>query len=94
MVKATEKPWPGTLLAPTAAAMEELVAEDPGAIGVLPSTAVPETLRTIRVEGVLPGETTIASGTYPLIVSLFATALAEPGDPLRDFIGWIQSNQG
>jgi phosphate transport system substrate-binding protein len=91
VVLADGAPWPGTLLAPTAAAMAEVVAEDPGAIGVLPLTAVPKTLRVIRVGGVLPGETTVASGAYPLTVTLMATAPDEPPGALRDFLGWIQA---
>jgi phosphate transport system substrate-binding protein len=85
------KPWPGTLLAPTAAAMAELVAEDPGAIGVLPLAAVTDALRVVRLDGVLPGASTIASGAYLLTVPLLATAPVEPGPPLRDFLVWIQS---
>ena len=85
------KPWPGTLLAPTAAAMAELVGDEPGAIGVLPLAAVPETLRTVRIGGTLPGASTIASGAYPLTVPLLATAPSEPGSPLREFLVWIQS---
>ena len=81
-------------MAPTAAAMTQLIAEDEGAIGLLPMAAVPETLRVVRVEGVLPGETTIASGAYPLTVSLLATAPEEPVGPLRDFLVWIQSGFG
>ena len=91
LVLGEAKPWPGTLLAPTAAAMAQLVAEEPGAIGILPLAAVPETLRSVRIEGILPGASTIASGAYPLTVSLVATAPSEPGSPLRDFLVWIQS---
>ena len=94
LVLGEAKPWPGTLLAPTAAAMNQLVAEGPGAIGILPSAAVAETLRAVRIDGILPGESTIASGTYPLTVSLLATAPSEPGSPLRDFLVWIQSRSG
>ena len=94
LVLGERAPWPGTQLAPTAAAMTQLIAEDEGAIGLLPMAAVPETLRVVRVEGVLPGETTIASGAYPLTVSLLATAPEEPVGPLRDFLVWIQSGFG
>jgi len=87
-------PWPGALLAPTAAAMTQLVAEDHAAIGILPSAALSETLRAVRIEGILPGQSTIASGTYPLTLSLLATAPSEPVSPLRDFLVWIQSNPG
>lgn len=83
--------WPGTLLAPTAEALAQVVADDPGAVGVLPLSAVPESVRVVRVEGVLPGETTVDSGAYPLTVALVATAPAEPTGALREFLVWIQS---
>jgi len=83
--------WPGTLLAPTPAALAQIVADDPGAIGILPLAAVPESLRSVRVEGVLPGEATLLSGAYPLTVPLLAMAPVEPGPPLRDFLVWLQS---
>jgi len=86
-------PWPGTLLAPTAAAMVELVARDEGAIGILPTSAVTEDLRSVRIEGVLPGAATIADGSYPLTIALFAAAPREPGSPLREFLVWIQSSR-
>jgi phosphate transport system substrate-binding protein len=70
--------------------MAQLVSEEPGAIGVLPLAAVPDSLRVIRVEGVLPGETTIASGSYPLTVPLLATSPTEPQGTLRDFLAWLQ----
>jgi hypothetical protein len=88
------EPWPGTLLAPTAAAMAQWVGEEPGAIGILPLAAVPESLRAVRIEGVLPGDSTVASGAYPLAANLVATAPAEPAGPLRDFLVWLQSRTG
>jgi len=85
-------PWPGTLLAPTAAATLEVVQEVEGAVGVVPLAAVTADLRLVRLGGVLPGDSTVASGSYPLTVELFATAPVEPGPPLRDFLVWIQSH--
>jgi phosphate transport system substrate-binding protein len=91
MALAGEAPWPGTLLAPTTTAMAQVIAEDRGAVGILPLPAVPEGLRVVRVDGVLPGDTTIATGTYPLTVSLLATAPTEPEGALRDFLAWVQA---
>jgi len=85
------RPWPGTLLAPTAAATLEVIMEDEGALGVVPLAAVTPEVRLLRIGGILPGDSTVSSGTYPLTVELFATAPLEPGPPLRDFLVWIQS---
>jgi phosphate transport system substrate-binding protein len=83
--------WPGTLLAPTAAAAVETVTEDKGAVGIIPLAAVTPDVRLVRIDGVLPGESTIRDGSYPLTVQLLATAPEEPASPLRDFLVWIQS---
>ena len=91
LVMGDRAPWPGTLLAPTTSAMAQMVADDPGAIGILPAAAVPQGLRIMPVEGVLPGGSTVASGAYPLSVPLLATAPTEPTGALRDFLIWIQS---
>ncbi len=85
------RPWPGSYLAPTPSAAITLVAEQPGAFGFVPLAAMAEQVRLIRVNGVLPAETTVASGDYPLTLDLLATAIEEPESPLRDFLIWIQS---
>lgn len=84
-------PWPGTLYAPTPEAMLQLVAEDPGAIGVFPSVSVPSEVRAVRLGGVLPGEATVAANRYPLTIEVFGTAPLEPDAPVRDFLSWIQA---
>lgn len=68
-------------LAPTWAAMRELVAESPGAIGFVP---VPE----------LSGEVKVVELDAELRALLVATALSEPTGPARDFLAWAQSEAG
>ncbi|HKY84071.1 MAG TPA: substrate-binding domain-containing protein [Anaerolineales bacterium] len=90
-VLAGVRPWPGTLLAPNAAEALKAVVEEKGALGLIPLAAVTPDVRVIRIGGILPGESTVGDGSYPLTVQLFATAPEEPGSPLRDFLVWIQS---
>lgn len=85
------RPWPGSLLGPTPEAALSLVAEGLGAFGFVPLAAVTEDVRLLRLDGVLPGEATIASGSYPLRLELLAASMGEPEPPLRDFLVWIQS---
>jgi hypothetical protein len=87
----TLRPWPGSLLGPTPEAAVSLVAESAGAFGFVPLAAVTDDVRLVRIDGVLPGEATIASGTYPLSLELLAASLEEPTPPLRDFLVWIQA---
>ena len=80
------------LLGPTPAAVLQLVDEKEGAIGFLPYSAIGEKARPIRVEGVLPGPTTIYDGRYPLPISILAIAPQEPSGEVRAWLAWIQSN--
>lgn len=85
------RPWPGTLYAPSIAAMLELVSDDKGAIGILPYSAVTDEVRPIRLNGLLPEEAILARGDYPLTMELIATAPEEPDSLVRDFLAWWQS---
>jgi hypothetical protein len=78
------------LLAPDPAAVLSLVAEDAGAIGYLPLSQVTEEIRVARIDGILPGASTIADGRYPLRLTVLATAPQEPSGQVRDWIGWLQ----
>ncbi len=80
------------LLGPTPAAVLQLVDENEGAIGFLPYSAVGEKVRPIRVEGILPGATTIHDGRYPLHISILAIAPQEPSGEVRALLAWLQSN--
>jgi ABC-type phosphate transport system substrate-binding protein len=74
-------PSPSALVAPTWAAMLELVAQTPGAIGYLPDFAVGPSVKAVRLPAALRA----------LIV---AVAAAEPSGSARDFLAWAQSAPG
>jgi hypothetical protein len=59
----------------------EVVAEEEGALGIIPLASVTPEVRVVRIDGVL----------YPLTIELFAASPLEPTSPLRDFLVWIQS---
>lgn len=82
---------PGAWLAPTPAAMLELVAGDPGAVGYLFAGLVDETVRAVRLEGAQPSAEAVASGRYPLAVVILATAPEEPAGGVRDWLAWMQA---
>jgi len=79
------------LLGPTPAAVLQLVDENEGAVGFLPYSAVDKKVRTIRVEGTLPGPATIRNGRYPLPISIMAIAPQEPSGEVRAWLAWLQS---
>ncbi len=80
------------LLGPTPAAVLQLIDEYKGAIGFLPYSAVGEKVRPIRVEGTLPGPTTIHDGRYPLPILILAIAPQEPSGEVRAMLAWLQSD--
>ena len=79
------------LLGPTPAAVLQLVAENEGAVGFLPYSAVGDRGQPLRIDGILPREGTIGDGRYPLPISILAVAPKEPGGELRTFLTWLQS---
>ena len=93
LVLGDSPPSPAALLGPTPLAVSMIVAEDPGAIGYLPFSLVTEEVRPIRVDGVLPGLTTIQDGRFPLRLEILALAPKEPIGVAYDWLVWLQSSQ-
>ncbi len=74
-------PTVNALVAPTWAAMRELVAADPNAIGYLPAHEVDASVKAVATP-------------LELRALLVATAAAEPTGAARDFLAWAQSEAG
>lgn len=84
----------GALLAPTPARAAEMVAQTPGAIGLLPlSEELPEGARRVRIEGQLPSSETVAERSYPLTYDVLAMAPSEPSGAVREWLIWVQGSQ-
>jgi ABC-type phosphate transport system substrate-binding protein len=81
----------GALLAPGPEAALTLVAEDAGAIGLIPLSAADDRARLVRIDGVLPAGETLRDGRYPLALPILMIAPAEPSGDLRDWIVWLQA---
>ncbi len=81
------------LLAPSPPALVSMIVGNPDAIGYVPLSYAADAARTVRVEGMLPGESTLADGTYPLRLQVVAMAPEEPTGPLRDWLVWLQAEQ-
>jgi hypothetical protein len=91
VVMAGESPTGNALLAPSTEAMAAAVATDPNAIGFMPMSQSAEDVRSVRVDGVLLGESSLADGRYPLWLEVIATAPQEPTGALRDWLAWVQA---
>ncbi len=82
------------LVAPSSAAMLELVARQPGSVGYVSLGWADERVAALAVDAVPPTRETVAANTYPLRTTLFIAGLGEPEGPLRAFIAWAQSPEG
>jgi phosphate transport system substrate-binding protein len=81
------------LLAPTPSRALDLVAENPGALAVVPVHSLPdERVAAVRIEGALPSPSTAANGRYPLRTSILASAPNEPEGAVRDWLVWMQAH--
>lgn len=87
-----EQPLPPTaIIGPVPEAMISYVGDEPGAVGLIPfSHGIPSGLRALRIEGSLPGPSTIADGRYPLRVQLLAMAPVEPDPAAIEWLLWAQ----
>lgn len=82
------------LVAPSSAAMVEMVARQPGSLGYVSLGWVDSRVALLAVDGVLPTPQTVAANTYPLRATLFIAGLGEPQGALRAFVAWTQSPEG
>jgi phosphate transport system substrate-binding protein len=72
---------PNALIAPTWEAMRTLIAETPGAVGLLPTTELDDTVRLVSLDA-------------SLRVLIVAVAPVEPEGAAREFLAWAQSEAG
>lgn len=89
-------------LAPTEAAMVDIVVATPGAIGIVSLTLASGRVRLVPVAAgindplVSPSLETIGDGSYPLRMPLLVVgnAAPQPGDGYYEFIVWMQQKRG
>lgn len=72
----------------------DYVAKTPGAIGYAPISQVSANVKMISLEGVKPNPATAARGQYVLSSPLYLVARTEPQGDLREFVGWLLSDEG
>ncbi|MEX0788921.1 MAG: substrate-binding domain-containing protein [Anaerolineales bacterium] len=84
------RPSGAAYLVPHSRAARQAVSEDPAGVGFIPATMVDDSVRAVRIEGVLPGPSTIADGRYPIRLPIVATAPEEPMAAIRDWLVWLQ----
>ena len=82
------------IVAPSPSATVSLLGELPGSIGLLPMSYVPEGTHLVRIEGESVSASSLNDGRYPLRFEVIATAPDEPPTAIRDWLVWIQVQDG
>jgi phosphate transport system substrate-binding protein len=83
---------PGQLMAPTNQQSDELVAKNPGGLGMSTLAQVKTEqlgLTALTWEGVAPSLATLAAGKYPLVKPLFLVLPAKPSAAERRFLAFL-----
>lgn len=81
-------------LVPSLEGMRQVIQTDEGTVGYLLYSQLSAGLKPLALDGVLPSQSSISSGTYPLALTVYIVGLGEPQGELRQFLGWIQSAEG
>ena len=91
-VMAGVRPAGVAYLVPHSRAARQAVSDDPAGVAFIPATMVDESVRAVRLEGILPGPSTLADGRYLLRLPISASAPEEPTGAIRDWLVWLQGN--
>jgi phosphate transport system substrate-binding protein len=89
-VMAGVRPAGVAYLVPHSRAARQAVAGDPAGVAFIPATMVNDSVRAVRIEGVLPGPSTLTDGRYPLRLPIVASSPEEPAGAIRDWLVWLQ----
>lgn len=82
-------------LATTSQAVVDIVSAQPGAIGFVSMGYLSPSVRTIRLDSVLPTPDSVTSKLYPIRAPIIFVGPNAPGDDAyRAFFAWVQSPEG
>lgn len=82
------------LILPSNEAMLESVALNPESIGYLSFRYLTPGIQPLKVDNIAPTRENLSNNTYPLRSTIFVLGKNEPQNEYRQFIGWIQSQNG
>lgn len=75
-------------------AMKVAVSNDPNAIGYMSIGHMDESVKPLKVDGVLPSQETAVDGSYPVVRLLYMNTKGQPNGLLKAFINYIYSEDG
>ncbi len=89
-----QKQISGALMLASNNAVATTVADTPGAIGYAGIGYLTDRISAIKIDGVMPSEATIKSGTYPIARQLYMYTNGKPKGWTKKFIDFILSAEG
>lgn len=94
LVMKNEKIKPDSIVLSSTESVKQAIRQDPYAIGFVSMAHMSSDVKALEINGVTPSETTIADGSYPLIVPFVFITKGEPKGVVKDFIKWVFSPEG
>jgi phosphate transport system substrate-binding protein len=82
------------IVLPSDEAVKDYIARNPGTIGYLSKSYVDARLKVLALDGILPTEKTITSGSYPLVRSIIAVLGANAPSTAQRLIELAVSDRG
>jgi len=81
-------------IAPSSTAIMESVAKTKGGIGYVSMSYLDDSVKAITIDDIVPTLNNVYDNIYPLRSTIYAVGLEEPEGDYRNFISWIQSQEG
>jgi len=81
-------------VAPSSAAIVESVARVQGGIGYVSMSYLDENVKALAIDGITPTLDNVYDNIYPLRSTMYVIGVDEPEGEYRNFISWIQSQEG
>lgn len=82
---------PAALLGPTPELTQAMLAARPGAIAILPASALGPAARALLIDGEAPRPASVQDGGYRYRVEILAYAPQEPVGQIREWLVWLQT---
>ena len=94
LVMGTRQTTQSAQVAPSSTAMVESVAKIRGSIGYVSMSYLDEQVKALSIDDVAPTSDSVYDNIYPLRSTIYVIGLAEPEDEYRNFVSWVQSQEG
>jgi len=85
---------PDALMQASNQAIASIVAKTPGAIGYVGLGYLTDSVKPLKIDGVVPGRDTVLSGKYPVSRPLFMYTNGSPKGAVKEFIDFVTGPEG